>query len=123
MTREEILGAVKAGVMTIEEATAELNRKDEKALSCKVSKKGGVSVYGLQRMPVTLYGGQWARLIDYIGQVQEFIDSHKSELATKDNPRVADDDDDADDDKTPATPAKLPTAKKVFQNMTGKQAG
>jgi len=33
-----------------------------KALSCKVSEKGALSVYGLGRFPVTLYRGQWERL-------------------------------------------------------------
>src|SRR5687768_8477149 len=34
-----------------------------RALTCKVSEKGGLSVYGLQaRFPVTLYAGQWERL-------------------------------------------------------------
>ena len=31
-------------------------------ISCKVSAKGAVSVYGLQRMPVTLYMEQWERM-------------------------------------------------------------
>ncbi len=32
-------------------------------ISCKVSAKGGVSVYGLGRFPVTLYAPQWAKLL------------------------------------------------------------
>ena len=34
-------------------------------LYCKVSEKGALSVYGLQRMPVTLYVEQWNRLLDF----------------------------------------------------------
>ncbi len=30
---------------------------------CKVSAKGGISLYGYQRMPVTLYAEQWERLL------------------------------------------------------------
>ena len=30
---------------------------------CKVSAKGGVSLYGYQRMPITLYAEQWERLL------------------------------------------------------------
>ncbi len=34
------------------------------ALEFRVSEKGGVSVYGLGRFPVTLYYEQWTRLLD-----------------------------------------------------------
>ena len=34
-------------------------------LRLKVSEKGGVSVYGLGRFPVTLYKEQWVRLLDH----------------------------------------------------------
>ena len=36
-----------------------LKKRSEKELSLKVSQKGGVSVYGLGRFPVTLYKEQW----------------------------------------------------------------
>jgi hypothetical protein len=35
------------------------------SLYCKVSEKGAISVYGLQRMPVTLYVEQWDRLLNF----------------------------------------------------------
>ena len=34
------------------------------ATSMKVSEKGGLSVYGLGRFPVTLYQEQWVKLLD-----------------------------------------------------------
>ena len=44
-----------------------------KALSCKVSQRGGVSVYGLNaRFPVTLYPAQWDRLAKYLPTVLQF---------------------------------------------------
>jgi hypothetical protein len=49
----------------------------------KVSDKKAVSVYGLQRWPVTLYSEQWARLISEIPQLTAFMAAHVSELATK----------------------------------------
>ena len=45
-------------------------------LSCKQSEKGGVSVYGLQRMPVTLYAEQWERLLGFADTIREFIKDH-----------------------------------------------
>jgi len=38
---------------------AQLKRAANRGVSLKVSEKGGVSVYGLGRFPVTLYKEQW----------------------------------------------------------------
>ena len=51
--------------------------------SLKVSEKGGVSVYGLGRFPVTLYKEQWARLLDMADEIRAFIREHDSELKAK----------------------------------------
>jgi hypothetical protein len=50
------------------------------SLSFKVSEKGGVSVYGLGRFPVTLYQEQWDALLSHTGELREFIDANKSRL-------------------------------------------
>lgn len=55
-----------------------------KALTCKVSEKGALSVYGLGRFPVTLYRGQWERLFAAQKQIADFIAANASLLATKD---------------------------------------
>jgi hypothetical protein len=52
-------------------------------LSLKVSEKGGVSVYGLGRFPVTLYQEQWAKLLDHTEQIRAFIAAHASQLKKK----------------------------------------
>jgi hypothetical protein len=48
-----------------------------------VSEKGGVSVYGLGRFPVTLYKEQWAKLLDMADQIRGFIRDHDGELKAK----------------------------------------
>lgn len=53
------------------------------ALDFKVSEKGGVSVYGLGRFPVTLYYEQWIRLLDQAEQLREFLEENKSHLKIK----------------------------------------
>ena len=53
------------------------------ALDFKVSEKGGVSVYGLGRFPVTLYYEQWIRLLDQADQIREFMEANKSQLKMK----------------------------------------
>ena len=53
------------------------------AVSFKVSEKGGVSVYGLGRFPVTLYKEQWAKLLDLADEIRAFIKAHEAELKSK----------------------------------------
>jgi hypothetical protein len=42
-------------------------------LSVKVTEKGGVSVYGLQRWPVTLYPSQWLHLLGQSKAIMDFV--------------------------------------------------
>jgi hypothetical protein len=51
--------------------------------SLKVSEKGGVSVYGLGRFPVTLYKEQWTRLLGMADEIRAFIKEHDAELKAK----------------------------------------
>ena len=52
-------------------------------LTCKVSDKGALSVYGLGRFPVTLYAGQWERLFAEQDTIKAFATANASLLATK----------------------------------------
>jgi hypothetical protein len=84
--KDEILQKLASGELAVEEASkllAEADTRKPGSLYCKVSAKGAVSVYGLQRMPVTLYVEQWERLLDYGDQIREFIQEHDSELKRK----------------------------------------
>jgi len=76
-TREELLARI-----------AELEKKAEGrkkgALEFRVGEKGGVSVYGLGRFPVTLYYEQWVRLLDAAKDLREFLEENKSRLKLKD---------------------------------------
>jgi hypothetical protein len=51
--------------------------------SLKVSEKGGVSVYGLGRFPVTLYKEQWTKLLAMADEIRAFIKEHDAELKSK----------------------------------------
>jgi hypothetical protein len=53
------------------------------SLPIKVSAKGGVSVYGLGRWPVTLYQSQWESLLASKESILAFIEANKSRLASK----------------------------------------
>jgi hypothetical protein len=50
------------------------------AVSMKVSEKGGLSVYGLGRFPVTLYQEQWLKLLDLADDIRAFIREHQGQL-------------------------------------------
>ena len=60
-----------------------LKNRSSKAVSMKVSEKGGVSVYGLGRFPVTLYKEQWIRLLDMVDDIRSFIEENESKLKAK----------------------------------------
>ena len=65
---------------------AELEKKTTRRsgeLEFKVGEKGGVSVYGLGRFPVTLYYEQWLRLLDAVPRLKEFLEENKSRLKLK----------------------------------------
>ncbi len=52
-------------------------------ISLKVSEKGGVSVYGLGRFPVTLYKEQWTKLLATSDQIKSFIQQNDHLLKKK----------------------------------------
>jgi len=68
----------------IAELEKQVQRRKRGAIDFKVSEKGGVSMYGLGRFPVTLYYEQWVRLLDHAEQIREFLEQNKSRLKMKD---------------------------------------
>ena len=64
---------------------AELERKGARtgSLEFRVGEKGGVSVYGLGRFPVTLYYEQWIRLLDAAQDLRTFLEKNKDKLKLK----------------------------------------
>ncbi len=85
MKKEAILAKLAAGEMSVEEATKALEAHEPKrgALYCKVSEKGAISVYGLQRMPVTLYVEQWDRLLAFGDDLKTFLKDNDAKLKRK----------------------------------------
>jgi len=65
---------LKARVSELEKQTA--GRKAGE-LEFRVGEKGGVSVYGLGRFPVTLYYEQWIRLLDAANELRAFLEKEK----------------------------------------------
>jgi hypothetical protein len=57
--------------------------RDRRSIDFKVSEKGGASVYGLGRFPVTLHYEQWIRLLDHADQLRAFLEENKASLKLK----------------------------------------
>ncbi len=86
MKKDDILAKLAAGEISTDEASKLLEEAEQAkrgSLYCKVSQKGAISVYGLQRMPVTLYLEQWVRLLDFGDEIRKFIQEHDGELKRK----------------------------------------
>jgi len=60
-----------------------LKAKMSRPTSIRVSEKGAVSVYGLGRFPVTLYKGQWLRLLSMADDIKRFISENEARLKVK----------------------------------------
>ena len=67
----------------IAELEQKLSSRKSGKLEFRVSEKGGVSVYGMGRFPVTLYYEQWMRLLGAADELRTFIEENKHKLKTK----------------------------------------
>ncbi len=61
----------------------QLKSQRGRPVSLKVSEKGGVSVYGLGRFPVTLYKEQWTKLLAMADEIRSFIEENEPKLKAK----------------------------------------
>jgi len=75
-TKEELLAR-------IAELEQQAGSRKRGTLEFRVGEKGGVSVYGLGRFPVTLYYEQWIRLLDSADALRAFLEENKSRLKLK----------------------------------------
>jgi hypothetical protein len=79
MSDEEL----KAEIERLRSENAALKKGATPGIRMKVSEKGGVSVYGMGRFPVTLYKEQWLKLLDMSDDIRAFIAANETELKTK----------------------------------------
>jgi hypothetical protein len=74
---------LKAELERLRNENVALKREANSGTRMKVSEKGGVSVYGLGRFPVTLYKEQWLKLLDMSDDIRAFIAANDAALKTK----------------------------------------
>jgi hypothetical protein len=79
-TPEEKLARLEAENKALRE---QVEQRKPGQLRLKVSEKGGVSVYGLGRFPVTLYKEQWIRLLEQADTIKSFLKENDQLLKAK----------------------------------------
>ncbi len=80
MSEEEM----KAELERLRSENSALKKGAASGITMKVSEKGGLSVYGMGRFPITLYKEQWLKLMDMSDAMRAFIAANDSVLKTKD---------------------------------------
>ena len=74
---------MKAELDRLRDENERLKARQSRAVTLKVSDKGGLSVYGLGRFPVTLYKEQWTKLLDMAEDIRAFLKENDSRLKSK----------------------------------------
>lgn len=74
---------LKAELERLRSENAALKKGAAAGTRIKVSDKGGVSVYGLGRFPVTLYQEQWLKLLGMADEIRSFIAANEPLLKKK----------------------------------------
>ena len=75
---------LKAELERLRNENAALKKGAASGIRMKVGEKGGVSIYGMGRFPVTLYKEQWLKLLDMSDDIRAFIAENETQLKTKD---------------------------------------
>jgi hypothetical protein len=79
-TAEQKLARLEAENRALKE---QIDQRKPGELRLKISEKGGLSVYGLGRFPVTLYKEQWTRLLNHVDEIKIFLQDHDRDLKAK----------------------------------------
>jgi hypothetical protein len=74
---------LKAEIERLRAENEKLKKPARGQMSLKVSEKGGLSVYGLGRFPVTLYREQWEKLLGMADEIRKFIQENDGALKKK----------------------------------------
>jgi hypothetical protein len=85
MSKGELMAEedLKAELERLKAENEQLKGQRTRGVTLKVSEKGGVSVYGLGRFPVTLYKEQWARVLDMADDIRAFMKENDAKLKAK----------------------------------------
>ena len=62
---------------------AALKAKERRGTRLQVSEKGGVSLYGMRRFPITFYKEEWERILEMADEIRAFMQANAGSLKTK----------------------------------------
>jgi hypothetical protein len=74
---------LKAELERLKAENAALKNQSARRVFLKVSEKGGASLYGLGRFPITLYQEQWLKILDMADEIRAFLQANKASLKSK----------------------------------------
>ena len=74
---------LKSELERLRQENAALKKGAATGITMKVSEKGGLSVYGMGRFPITLYKEQWSKLLDLSDGIRAFINANEDKLMGK----------------------------------------
>lgn len=77
---------LKAEVVTTMGELLAVKAEQAKDIYLKQSEKGGVSLYGIRRFPITFYMEEWERILGMAEEIRAFIRQHAAALKTKGTP-------------------------------------
>lgn len=74
---------LQAQIDALKAQNAQLLKQERSTFSMKIGEKGGLSVYGMGRFPVSLYKEQWASLFTHVEEIKAFIVANDSKLKAR----------------------------------------
>ncbi len=74
---------LKAELARLKAENEALKAKDKRGTHLRVSEKGGVSLYGMRRFPITFYREEWERILGMADEIRAFIAQNAAQLKTK----------------------------------------
>ena len=73
----------RTSIKDLQDQLAREKAKSQRNISFKVSEKGGVSLYGIRRFPITFYLEEWLRILDLEKEIRAFLAQNEAKLARK----------------------------------------
>ena len=90
----KLLLEISAGNVSIDDGMKQLRtiqsnqHLNNNTINIKFGKKQNISIYGLQRFPITLYAPQWIKICQLAPDLLKFIIDNENELDWKDTDKI-----------------------------------
>ncbi len=71
---------LRAEVERLRAENAALKERGSRSVRLQVSAKGGASLYGIRRFPITFYVDEWERILDMADEIRAFLRENEASL-------------------------------------------